>query len=281
MPFVKPTLLSGLVALTLNFNVVALDSSARQNVYEPAYFTAFAPRTARDMVGRIPGFQISSGDNKRGLGQGGANVLINGERISGKTSPFEQLGRIPAGSVIRIEILDGTSLDIPGLSGDVANITTKTIGVNGTFEWRPEWRPGLEANLLNGNATISGEWGKLSYSAKLENSAFRNGNRGPEKLIAADGTVFETRYEDGQYYGDNPKGSLDIVWTPKPDHIGNLNMQYSGTNFNERVLSNQQAVTARGRARAGLSACSTGNSPLMGRGRISRRLDQPRRLHPG
>ena len=42
------------------------------NVYLADYFTQYAPRTALDMVGQIPGFSIRSGDlSKRGLGQGG------------------------------------------------------------------------------------------------------------------------------------------------------------------------------------------------------------------
>jgi hypothetical protein len=245
-------LASGVVAFGLNsMPAYAVDEAvpetvANANTFEPAFFDAYAPRTALDMIGRIPGFQLQFGDNKRGLGQGGANILINGKRISGKSNPRDQLGRITAPNVIRIEIVDGASLSIPGLSGQVANVITKTTGVTGTWEWNPEWRPGLEANLFPASVSVSGERGNLSYSAQLESNAFRNGNRGPETLFTPDGTIFEIREEDGQFYGDNPGVSLDLSWKPKENHIGNLNAEYQLFNFNGKDVSIRTAVTERG-----------------------------------
>ena len=111
-------------------------NTANIDTYNPDYFVQYAPRTALDMTVQIPGFSISGGgDTKRGLGQGGANVLINGKRISGKTSATDRLSRINAASVVRIEILDGARLDIPGLSGQVANVVYQTTTINGNWEW--------------------------------------------------------------------------------------------------------------------------------------------------
>ena len=97
-------------------------------------FQQFAPRTALDMVQQIPGFSVSNNnDGQRGFGQAQENVLINGQRISSKsTSPREALARIPASNVEKIEIVEGADLDIPGLSGQVANITAKANGITGT-----------------------------------------------------------------------------------------------------------------------------------------------------
>ncbi|MGB0907715.1 MAG: hypothetical protein ACPGVT_09490, partial [Maricaulaceae bacterium] len=71
-----------LIAATLPFTlffgsapVFAQDVALSENTYTPAFFESYAPRTALDMVSRIPGFQINGADNKRGLGQGGANIL--------------------------------------------------------------------------------------------------------------------------------------------------------------------------------------------------------------
>lgn len=246
MKHLKETLLGGLVAFTLSSAAFAVETRDGAKVFNPDYFEQYAPRTALDMVSRIPGFQLQESDDKRGLGQGGANVLINGERISGKTNPREQLSRINAKNVVRVEIVDGTSLDIPGLSGQVANVITKTTGVSGTWEWYPEFRPKLAPRWWSGEVTISGETGKLSYSAKLQNDAFRNGHRGPENLFTPDGTIFETRYEDGQYYGDNPGGSVDLTWKPKQDHVGNLSAAFYQFNFNARETSKRTALTPRG-----------------------------------
>ena len=244
---IQKSLLSGLALLTLSFPAFAQENSNNRETYEPAYFEQYAPRTALDMVGRIPGFQLQSRDDeRRGLGNGGANVLINGERISGKTDPRDQLSRITANNVIKIEIVDGTSLDIPGLTGQVANVYTTSSGISGTWEWNPEWRNNLEPSLARGSITVSGESGNLSYTAKLQNDMFRNGNWGPETLFTPDGTVFETREEASRFNGDNPGASLNLTWKPKEDHVGNLNLEYNLFNFNGRQVSKQTAVTERG-----------------------------------
>ena len=249
MKILQKSLLSGLVACTLSTAAGAIDKAESSNgaqVFEPAYFESYAPRTALDMIGRIPGFQLQFGDNKRGLGNGGANILINGERISGKTNPRDQLSRITAKNVVKIEIVDGTSLDIPGLTGQVANVFTKTTGITGTWEWKPEWRNRLKPSLFRGAVTVSGQRGNLSYSAKLKNDTFRNGNWGPEELFSPDGVVFETRDESSRFNGDNPGGSLNLTWKPKEDHIANLNLEYNQFNFNGREISKRTAITARG-----------------------------------
>jgi len=221
-------------------------TGAEGEVYEPSYFEKYAPVTARDMISQIPGFQLDFGDNKRGLGQGGANLLINGERLTGKTGPGETLGRITAKSVVRIEIKDGASLDIPGLSGQVANVITKNTGMSGTFSWEPESRKGLEPNLWHIHLTVSGETGNISYSAEIKNEANRNGHWGPEILTAADGTIFERREENAQYYFDGPGVSVDLTWKPEAEHVGNLNLEYNRGNFNETTTSDQIAITDRG-----------------------------------
>jgi hypothetical protein len=70
-----------------------------------------------------PGFDIITGDQGRGLGQASDNVIINGERVASKSeSLFDVLQRIPADRVQRIEIVDGATLGIPGLAGQIANV---------------------------------------------------------------------------------------------------------------------------------------------------------------
>ncbi|GHB00965.1 hypothetical protein GCM10009069_24870 [Algimonas arctica] len=130
-----------------------------RDVYPASYFATYVPRTALDMVSRIPGFQIQQGDtNRRGLGQGGANILINGERLTGKSDPFSQLEQLQASSVVEIRIREGATLSIPGLSGQVADIiVNQKAKLKGTWEWNPEFRKRIEPNLLKGEVNISGE----------------------------------------------------------------------------------------------------------------------------
>ena len=101
--------------------------------YTVSDFQQFAPRTALDMVSQIPGFSISESDTEqRGFGQAQENVLINGQRISSKsTSAREALDRIPAENVEKLEVVEGADLDIPGLSGQVVNVTAKANGISG------------------------------------------------------------------------------------------------------------------------------------------------------
>ena len=113
-----------------------------REVYTPADFARFAPRNALDMLRQVPGFTIISQDQGRGLGQANDNVLVNGERLSSKSdSVFDQLNRISTNRVERIEIVDGGTLGIPGLSGQVANVITKGAAVSGRFEDRAIARP--------------------------------------------------------------------------------------------------------------------------------------------
>ena len=94
-------------------------------VYEAGFFAQYNPVTANDMLERIPGLNLSKGgsDGDRGLGTGG-NLLINGQRIAGKNNAAQdQLARIPAYEVERIEIIRDTSgeLNVRGAS-EVINI---------------------------------------------------------------------------------------------------------------------------------------------------------------
>src|SRR3954469_2465363 len=87
---------------------------AAGRTYTPADFARFAPRNALDMLNNVPGFSIDAGDTeRRGLGQATGNVLINGQRYSGKsTDVTSELQRISAANVVRIEVADAATLNI-------------------------------------------------------------------------------------------------------------------------------------------------------------------------
>lgn len=88
----------------------AVDPGAANStvVYESGFFDQYNPITASDMLDRIPGVNVFGGNRGgggRGLGTGG-NILINGQRIAGKdNSARDQLDRITAAEVERIEII--------------------------------------------------------------------------------------------------------------------------------------------------------------------------------
>lgn len=75
-------------------------------VFEPAYFAEAAPVTALDMVRRVPGFVIDSGDAVRGFAGAAGNVLVDGVRPSTKNRTIDDvLTAIPAAQVMRIELI--------------------------------------------------------------------------------------------------------------------------------------------------------------------------------
>jgi hypothetical protein len=202
-------------------------------VFTPDYFTQFAPRNALDMVSRIPGFTIDDGNNgQRGLGQANQNVIVNGERFSSKSDSLrEQLVRIPAADIIRIEILDGTALDIPGLSGQVANVVYKSNGTSGQFRWRAGFRPhNTEAQLYGGEISLTGSSGALDYTLSISNPNDRFGADGPTILTDAGGAVIEEQYSkfSGKY--DNPKAAANLAYDFGGDVKANLNLSY-GADF--------------------------------------------------
>ena len=193
--------------------------------YTPADFARFAPKTALDMLSQVPGFSIERSDDRRGLGQASGNVLINGQRPSGKSNDaVTELGRISATNVVRIEIVDGSTLDVPGLTGQVANVVVRTTGVSGNFAWRPQVRArGLPARLLDGEASISGTLGRTGYTLSAQNDSYRQGNNGPELLILPDGRIADRRAEDLRILGEQPRISLGLKRTSAGGSIANFN----------------------------------------------------------
>ena len=125
--------------------------------YVPADFARYAPRNALDMLEQVPGFVIREAVVERGLGQATGNVLLNGQRLSGKSNDvITQLSQVPANDVVRIEIVDGATLDIPGLSGQVANVVTDAEGLSGQWEWNPDIRRYYtNPQLTRGSASVS------------------------------------------------------------------------------------------------------------------------------
>jgi hypothetical protein len=77
--------------------------------YASDYFARFMPQNALDMILTLPGFTFQAGDeSRRGLGDAGGNVLLDGERLAAKNGGLASaLAAIPARQVARIEILRG------------------------------------------------------------------------------------------------------------------------------------------------------------------------------
>ncbi len=233
------------------------ETSDTRRVYEPAYFERFAPRNALDMVARIPGFVISGGDDngQRGLGQATQNVIVNGQRFSSKSDGLrDQLARIPSSNVVRIELVDGNTLDIPGLTGLVANVIVENSGISGQFRWVTGFRAyNTEAQLYGGEISLSGSLGKLDYKVALSNENQRFGADGPTILYGADGSVIEEQYTKFSGAFDNPRLATNLTYTFGPRTIANLNLSYGEDFFYREDPENGRPVLGPVRFRENLS----------------------------
>jgi len=198
------------------------------HTYLPADFAQFAPQTALDMLNRVPGFTIKQEEDARGLGQATGNVVINGQRLSGKSNDVvTELSRIPARNVERIEIVDGATLNIPGLSGQAANVIVRSTGIRGQWSYRPEFRTYYTDPLFTRfDVSVSGTKGPVQYTIGLENRGNRSGAGGPTWIYSPAGALTEERREAWRGNSDQPQATGRFVFDGPGGSKGNLNLLY-------------------------------------------------------
>ncbi|MEL7313002.1 MAG: hypothetical protein AAFN07_15910, partial [Pseudomonadota bacterium] len=222
-------------------------ADAGPRAYDATFFNQFAPQTALEMVVRIPGFVLREADDDRGLSQGGTNILVNQQPIIGKgETATTQIGQIAAANVIRIEIIDAGTLDLPGFSGLVANIVTRQDTIAGAFEWRPAWRRDNEPELLNGQINASGSVGDLEFTTAFESTIVRAKFEGPEVVVDAAGNEFERRDELRLIDGNQQSYSGSLQWTIGNQRILNAKGSVTRLDLSRPQDSITQALTPRG-----------------------------------
>ena len=186
------------------------DESANSTViYTADSFSQYNPVTASDMLDRIPGISLrgggpGSGRGDRGLGTGG-NLLINGQRIAGKgNSARDQLDRITAAEVERIEIIRDTSgaLNVRGAS-EVINVILLASQSRSSTTVELVNRLNHDNTLETGGSVA---WSKqvgnfqalvnLEARPNYENRDNREVRLGPDNEVV--GTLFETNIRDQQ-----------------------------------------------------------------------------------
>jgi hypothetical protein len=213
--------------------VAAPGATVGKSTYVPADFAQFAPQTALDMLKRVPGFGIKEEDGERGLGQATGNVVINGQRLSGKSNDVvTELGRISAKSVDRIEIVDGATLNIPGLSGQVANVIVRSTGIHGQYAYRPEFRAHYTDPLFTRfEISLSGTRGPVEFTLGVDNRGNRSGAGGPTRIYNPTGTLTERRQEEWRGNSEQPRLSGRFAYDGPGTATGNLNLLYGRLTF--------------------------------------------------
>jgi len=96
-----------LAAAAAPTSLCAQETTGNVTAYPASFFARVQPTSAYDMVLLVPGFRIIEGDTElRGYSGAAGNVLVGGQRPSGKAETLEDLlKRIPAARVERVELL--------------------------------------------------------------------------------------------------------------------------------------------------------------------------------
>lgn len=218
--------LSGQLAAGADTAATPAEGDPNKSVFQPADFNQYGPVNALDMVRRIPGFAIIRDDSgNRGFGQARGNVLINGQRLSAKSNGAElALGRIAAARVLRIEVLDGTKTEIPGLTGQVVNVITDgAASIDGTWRYKIRLRENLPPSLNEGTVTLAGSKGAVSWTLEANSAPQRNGDAGWRLIQDGQKNLLEQREEDFTRVIEDVSLSGSLAWKPVTGQIANLN----------------------------------------------------------
>ncbi|MCH2356065.1 MAG: TonB-dependent receptor plug domain-containing protein, partial [Pseudomonadales bacterium] len=172
-------------------------------VYEANFFSQYSPVSVNDMIDRIPGIGLAlnrrGGGNRRGLGSGANEILINGQRITGKENAGRsQPSRISANQVDYIEIIRGTSdeLDIRG-GGQVVNIVLLDTPSRSSISAEVNMDR-LQDGTIDPGAKLSysGQTGAFNYLFHIETEPRYENRRSFESSLDASGNLLETRREN-------------------------------------------------------------------------------------
>lgn len=163
-------------------------------VYTPDFFAASRPNTALDMVNRLPGFQLNSGNSQRGFAGTAGNLLIDGKRPASKSDTVDSVvSRIPAARVERIEVIRGGApgIDMQGQS-IVANVVVKAgDSSQQTLTVRTDWflQSGDNLPAINYQTTRTAGARTYEFSAGLGTSLDDSWGQGTRVRRRPDGSV--------------------------------------------------------------------------------------------
>ncbi len=207
--------IAALVLLCLASSVVAAQPAPRAVLqrYDVAFFAAFSPQTALDMVNRLPGFVLDTGTDLRGFASAAGNVLLDGEPPSSKSGGvLEALARIPAAQVVRIELVQG-SADSQGSTATVlANVVRREVGLSGRWVLVAEQTGPRPEQQFELSLTAPLQGWQTAFS--LSGYASRQRIGGTRTRFAADDSLllFEEQDIDSTYRGLTLSSEASRAW---------------------------------------------------------------------
>ncbi|HJN50736.1 MAG: TonB-dependent receptor [Pseudomonadales bacterium] len=186
--------------------------------YPASFFAQFDPISVNDMLSRIPGVSLvldssvsldggTIVDNRRGLGAGENQILINGKRVAGKENEGRnQLSRIAASRVDYIEIIRGTSgdMDVRG-SGQVINIVLLAAASSSSLAAEVKVDRYHDGTFVHGGAlSYSDQIGDLNllvsieaefnYEHRVGNETSVHGDNSPNDAVLRIATTDQKKY---------------------------------------------------------------------------------------
>ena len=217
-----------------------------KQIFTPDFFASSKPADAYDMVRKLPGFALVEIDDEvRGYAGSRGNILFDGRSPPGKQDSLEQmLRRIPAASVLRIELIrGGTSGAATGQFELVANVVRKPqaagsgsalLGISAANEIgiRPD-----------GRVEYSRDGDRTRFEAAIELDTEIDEDSGAGQIVErdADGQVREITQRDEREYARTLSGSAEHkLAVGAGELVTNLSGERERTR--ERILSTENGI---------------------------------------
>jgi outer membrane receptor for ferrienterochelin and colicins len=231
------------LAFALPLSASAQDTTGDDStvIYPSSYFSQWGPRTAQDMLDRIPGQANTGGPGGgggnptaggRGLGSGsgGTEILIDGKRTAGKNNQAgDLLRRIAFDQVQEIQIIRGTSgdLDVRG-SGQVINVVLLEALASQSVSWDATAAMAQDGEFIpSGSVAVNGQRGEFNYLFTLRSNSRYSHSVTHERSILADfgrnDVISEHRMNDS----DNNEISMNLGYNFSPNSSARINALYA------------------------------------------------------
>ena len=214
---------------------------SRTTVYDAGFFTQYAPRTAYDIVQRIPGFTLdlgnssaASGVDVRGFAGTAGNVVLNGARPSSKSETLDVLlTRIPASRVIRVEVGPG---DLYGADysskTQVANLILKEGGGTAGNVTVSAVRHWFGAIIPTASGTVSFSKGPSTFNIAADTRRTDYFEEGFDRVIdPATGDLLEFRRKYNSIHPHDPYVSGSWAMEKSDDDSFHLNARFQPSTF--------------------------------------------------
>jgi hypothetical protein len=254
--FVVRTLLlatAGMAALTLTTGAAVAQAAAAQpaqptgrtsrtTVYAAPFFAQYAPRTALDIVQRVPGFSLDLGATQtnqgsvdvRGFAGTAGNVVINGARPSTKAETLDvTLSRIPAQQVVRVELGPGDlyGSDYAGKSQVLNVVLSQQSGIDGNVTASAKrWFTGYVNTDIEGSALIRRGPSTINLSAGTGRN--RQLEEGTDVLAVVNtGELIEHRRKHNSYFNKDPFVSAAWALERGSDNAVRVNARWQPSSF--------------------------------------------------